>query len=253
MLVKQAANVLDLLEYFATRQQPATLAEISMHFGWPRSSTFNLLGTLSERGFLYEPFSRGSFYLTPRWRVLSEAVAGAEPLPQIVHVLLEEVWQATNETTVILAPMGVHAVFLEALESRQAVRYSAYAGKLVPIHTTASGHALLALMSESERKALLRKIVYSAYTKTSTSNAGEAEAAVKAGIKRGWFESVGGFTADLGGIAIPINYPDRRLAILIGGPIDRVRPRYAALAKVVQQAMHKLGLPRMGQPAPARK
>ncbi|HEY0294990.1 MAG TPA: IclR family transcriptional regulator [Bordetella sp.] len=249
MLVKQAANVLDLLEYFATRQQPATLAEISLHFGWPRSSTFNLLGTLSERGFLYEPASRGSFYPTPRWRALAEAVAGAEPLPQVVQDLLEEVWRATNETTVILAPMGPHAVFLETIESRQAVRYSAYSGKLVPIHTTASGQALLSLLPEAERKILLRKISYPAYTKTSLTDAQEVEAAVKAGIKRGWFESVGGFTADLGGIAVPISYPDRRLAILVGGPIDRVRPRYAALAKIIQQAMQKLGLPRAGQPA----
>lgn len=249
MLVKQAANVLDLLEYFATRQQPATLAEISLHFGWPRSSTFNLLGTLSERGFLYEPSNRGSFYPTPRWRVLSEAVAGAEPLPQIVHTLLEEVWQATNETTGILAPMGVHAVFLEALESRQAVRYSAHSGKLLPMHTTASGQALLSLMSEAERQALLRKIAYFAHTKTSLANAAQVEAAIKAGIKRGWFESVGGFTVDMGGIAIPINYPDRRLAILVGGPGNRVQPRYAALARIVQQAMQKLGLPRAGQPA----
>ena len=48
MLVKQAANVLELMEYFARRRRPATLAEIADDLGWPRSSTFNLVGTIAE-------------------------------------------------------------------------------------------------------------------------------------------------------------------------------------------------------------
>jgi DNA-binding IclR family transcriptional regulator len=70
MIVRQAANVLDILEYFARTKKPATLAELADHFGWPRSSTFNLLTTLSEKGYLYEPRPRAGNYPTPRsrWR-----------------------------------------------------------------------------------------------------------------------------------------------------------------------------------------
>ncbi len=35
--VKQAANVLDLIEFFAQHKRPAALAEIAKHFDWPRS------------------------------------------------------------------------------------------------------------------------------------------------------------------------------------------------------------------------
>ncbi|WP_164076102.1 helix-turn-helix domain-containing protein, partial [Stenotrophomonas maltophilia] len=59
MFVRQAANVLEILEYFAKRKKPATLSEVADDLGWPRSSTFNLLGTLTDKGFLYEPASRG--------------------------------------------------------------------------------------------------------------------------------------------------------------------------------------------------
>ncbi|WP_164107897.1 helix-turn-helix domain-containing protein, partial [Serratia marcescens] len=45
MFVRQAANVLEILEYFAKRKKPATLSEVADDLGWPRSSTFNLLGT----------------------------------------------------------------------------------------------------------------------------------------------------------------------------------------------------------------
>ena len=53
MIVRQAAHVLDLLEYFLHVKEPSNLADISVAMGWPRSSTFNLLTTLSQRGFLY--------------------------------------------------------------------------------------------------------------------------------------------------------------------------------------------------------
>ena len=67
MQVRRAANVIELLEFFAERGGPATLAEIADGLGWPRSSTFNLVGTLLDRGYLYEPSLRGSYYPSPRW------------------------------------------------------------------------------------------------------------------------------------------------------------------------------------------
>ena len=70
MIVKQAANVLDLLEFFARVRRPATLSEIAQEFGWPRSSTFNIVGTLVERGFLYTSPSRRAGCHRRRWLLL---------------------------------------------------------------------------------------------------------------------------------------------------------------------------------------
>ena len=70
MIVRQAAYLLDIFEYFARTRKPATLAEVADHFGWPRSSTFNLLNTLAEKGYLYEPRQRAGYYPTPRWLAL---------------------------------------------------------------------------------------------------------------------------------------------------------------------------------------
>ncbi|NYT61492.1 helix-turn-helix domain-containing protein [Alcaligenaceae bacterium] len=81
MTVRQVANVLELLEYFAERGRPATLAEISKHFGWPRSSTFNLLGTLVNRGYLYEPRAHEGYYPSPSWWPPIQKIDRAAPLP----------------------------------------------------------------------------------------------------------------------------------------------------------------------------
>ena len=99
MLVRQAANVLELMEYFARRKRPATLAEISDDLGWPRSSTFNLVGTIADKGWLYEPRARNGYYPSPRWLMLARAVADAEPLPDAAHALVTEIADQTGETT----------------------------------------------------------------------------------------------------------------------------------------------------------
>src|SRR3546814_12524314 len=66
MIVRQAANALEILEYFARRLKPATPAEIAEDLGWPRSSTFKLVGTLASKGYLYEPRARGGYSPIPR-------------------------------------------------------------------------------------------------------------------------------------------------------------------------------------------
>lgn len=116
MIVKQAAHVLDLFEFFAQHRQPANLVEISEHFNWPRSSTFNLLTTLLEKGYLYEPRSRAGYYPTPRWLTIAKTISDVEPLPEWTHSLIAELSADTGETAAIAAPAGTMAVFIDVIE-----------------------------------------------------------------------------------------------------------------------------------------
>jgi IclR family acetate operon transcriptional repressor len=163
MIVKQAANVLDILEFFARIKRPVTLTEIAQEFGWPRSSTFNMVGTLVERGFLYEPKPRTGYYPTPRWLTLSRQISEAEPLPPSLHRLLLDLVRETGETAYVAAPAGDRVVFLDVVESESPIRYFAEIGKRLPIHATATGKAILAQYSPSERQSVLGKIKFERY------------------------------------------------------------------------------------------
>jgi IclR family transcriptional regulator, acetate operon repressor len=232
--VKQAANVLELLEYFAEHRQPASLAEIARHFDWPRSSTFNLLGTLASRGFLYEPMARGSYYPSPLWSGLVRQIESADPIPQQLHRLLETLQQKTGETAVLAAASGAFAVFVDAVESSHAVRYAARPGKMVPLHVTATGRALLSQMSEADRTKVLRRAAFERYTPTTLMSVAAVEKEIRRSVERGWFEGNAEFTADLGGVALPLAMPHRQFAVLVAGPMFRLKNRSAELAAVVR-------------------
>ncbi|WP_454691956.1 IclR family transcriptional regulator [Achromobacter aloeverae] len=237
MSIKQVGNVLDLLEFFAARQRPASLAEIARHFGWPRSSTFNLLLTLTNRGFLYEPRARAGYYPAPVWAELITQIERGQPIPHGMRALLDQLVQETGETAVLAAASGAHALFIETVESPSPVRYAAPVGKRVPLHVTATGRALLSQMSAADRAAILEKAVYERHTDTTRVSAAQVEAEIAASMARGWFEGNAEYTPDLGGVAVPFAVGERRYALLVAGPMFRVASRLPALAKRLRERL----------------
>ncbi|MFT4243027.1 MAG: IclR family transcriptional regulator [Acidovorax sp.] len=235
MNVKQAANVLDLLEYFAEHQRPASLAEISRHFGWPRSSTFNLLGTLINRGFLYEPRAKAGYYPAPVWAALTSRIEEAQPVPPGIRELLQALVDVTGETAVLAVASGSHALFIETVESPHSVRYAAPTGKRVPLHVTATGRALISQMAAEERASFLRKAEFERYTGTTLMSPEAVEEEIAASQERGWFAGNAEFTQDLGGVALPFEVGARRFALLVAGPTFRVGDRLEALAATLRQ------------------
>jgi IclR family transcriptional regulator, acetate operon repressor len=239
MIVRQAAYVLDVLEYFAQLKRPATSAEVADHFGWPRSSTFNLLTTLAEKGYLYEPRPRAGYYPTPKWLEMARMIADVEPLPAWTHAVVVELSAETGETVAIAAPAGTMAVFIDVVESSEPIRYFAQIGHRIPIHATASGRALLLQYARDERDALYRKVEFRQYGASTPISIDAVEAELRSSVDRGYCQSFGDYSRDLAGIAIPLPLGDRRLSVVVAGPEFRVRPKaddiVMLLTKVVRR------------------
>ncbi len=245
MIVRQAANILEIMEFFARTKKPATLAEIADHFGWPRSSTFNLLATLSEKGYLYEPRPRGGFYPTPRWLTMARMASEVEPLPPWTHALIAELSAETGETASITAPSGVWAVFIDVVESQAPIRYFATIGHRVPIHAAASGRALLLQYSKEERDQLYRKIEFKQYGPSTPISIEAVETELRNSIARGYCQSFGDYSRDLAGAAIPLPIGDRRLSVVVAGPEFRIGPRVPEVAALIVRSVERVR-PKLG-------
>ncbi len=234
MEVKPISNLLALLEYFAQRQRPATLAEIAEDLAWPRSSTHNLLSTLLAKGYLYEPQARKGYYPSSSWQQVIAPIQAAAPLPDSLHRLLLALAERTGETAVLAGVSGGQAVFLDVVESPHAVRYTAQIGKCVPLHATATGRALLVQMPAADRAALLKKAHFERYTATTLMSVQAVEEEIARSQQRAWFAGAAEFSQDLGGIALPLTWPGRQLALLIAGPISRMQGKEADIAATMQ-------------------
>lgn len=237
MLVRQVANLLDLIEYFAERGKPASLAEISQHFGWPRSSTFNLLSTLGRRGFLFEPEARGRFYPTPRWLALAQTIVAAAPIPDSLVRLARDLAERTGETVCIGAAAGANVVFLDVVQSTSRVRYAAEVGQRIPIHATASGQAIMSQWPAGQRAALLRKVVFERYGSGTPMSIEAVEDQIRAGLHRGWFRSASNYSVDLGGVSLPMIVADRIFSVTVAGPMSRMDTAMFRIAQDMHDAV----------------
>ena len=242
MLVRQAANVLDLLEMFRETLQPATLAEISDRLGWPRSSTYNTLYTLSERGYLYEPEHRGAFYPSPQWLSLATTVSEAQPLPAGVHGLLTDLVAETGETSLIAAQAGTNVIFLDVVESPALIKYAAKIGDRAPITASCSGRAILAQFSAKQLGQTLRQVKFEKLTETTLLSIEDVEMEIRRSVERGYHRNTGDRNAELFGVSLPLPSVGRRLSVTVAGPAYRIKDRFDEMASKLISAVKRSGV-----------
>ena len=142
MHVKQISNLFALMDYFVRARKPLSVREIVDAMSWPRSSAFNIVETMVECGYLYQPVARGGYYPTTRWMELARDLSESQPLPESVHRLLVELMNQTGETLSLAAAEGANVVLLDVVEPQAVIRYTANVGQRMPIHLTAAGRAM---------------------------------------------------------------------------------------------------------------
>jgi IclR family transcriptional regulator, acetate operon repressor len=239
MIVKQALYAFQILEFFADRKKPATLSEIADHFGWPRSSTFNLIETLSKSGLLYELKFRAGYYPTRRLLDLARDIIADGPLSERLCAMVSNVAERTGETVALAALSGLSAVFVEVVESRSLVRYAAKVGQRVPLHATSCGRAILSMIAPKERATMLQKCEYERFAPDSLMTPAAVEADIQLSIGRGWFLNDNGYAPDLLGLAIPLPLTDRQLTLMVAGPSFRMLDRLPELAGVLRSEIDR--------------
>lgn len=234
MLVRQVKFAFDLLEYFATRRSPATLTEISDHFQWPRSSTFNLIETLAQGGYLHEPRLRGGYYPTRRLLSLATTIADSEPLPEHLSEAVLSLARATGETAILGAVAGTEAIYLDVVESQQSIRYFAKPGDRVPMYATAIGRALMSAMTEKDLDAVIARTSFQRFADNTPTSEAALRDLVAEARAQGYSVNDNGYQPHLLGVAIPFDLHGWRMALMVAGPSFRMKDDLDSLVETLR-------------------
>jgi DNA-binding IclR family transcriptional regulator len=228
--------VIDIFELYATRGEPATLATVAAELSLPKSSCLALLDTLSASGYLYEVRSQGGYYPTRRWLDKAQAISAKDPLANRILPHLMRLRDQTDETLIFGKRADNRVVYLEVVESLQALRYTAVAGQFKPLHGTASGKALLSAESEHERRAIIGKSKLKPLTRRTIVDPVALERDIKQGIARGWQVSQGENVAEATAVAVPVLLMQEIFVLVIAGPSQRLQPRIKAIGQRLRKA-----------------
>lgn len=237
MTVRQASNVLRFFEFFALRQNPATLTQLSEALRLPISSTSNLVSTLRADGYLFEVRKRGGFYPTRKMHDLNLQIVAGDPILGLIHEVMVDLRARTGETVLLAARDGSDVIYLDTLESLQAVRYSAEPGARRPVYAISSGKAMLGALEDAELRKELARLDYSGAAATSITDPGQLFENIRKGRRRGWYLNATEYTPEVSGVGMMVEVAGQRLGLSVAGPNYRLEGRHDEIARALTQAV----------------
>lgn len=229
--VKSAQRILDIFELYASRPEPATLSSIASTLRMPKSSCLALLTTLASNGYIYEVRPQIGYYPTRRWLDKAQAISAHDPVVREVRPYLEALRDSTGETLILAKLVDRHILYIDVVESKQTLRYTAVAGQFKPLHGTASGRAALGALPREKREALLDIIDFVKLTPRTIVDRDALGRDIEEGTSRGWHVSRGENVADAAAIAISFVLMNEIFVLVVAGPTVRLEPNIETVGR----------------------
>ncbi|MGB3327678.1 MAG: IclR family transcriptional regulator [Thermomicrobiales bacterium] len=154
-VVKSADRTLDLLELFARIPDGMTLAEVCATLGWPKSSTLNLLRTMTARGYVIANGGAGTYQLGPKVAALGKAYLDRADLGRVGQEVVRDVSRALDETVHLAILRGTNVLYIAKEEGGGQMRMVSAVGRMIPAHGTGVGKMLLASLPPEDLDRLL--------------------------------------------------------------------------------------------------
>jgi DNA-binding IclR family transcriptional regulator len=140
-----------------------TNKEISQALNIPPSTCYRILAALKKHDYVYQNKRDSRYFLGFAHLRLAESVVEGMDLAAICLPYLEELHVQTEETTFFALYNGRHCIAMEICGHIN-TRVSVGRGEIMPLHSAASGKAVLAFLPEKERETILRNPELETYT-----------------------------------------------------------------------------------------
>jgi DNA-binding IclR family transcriptional regulator len=137
-----------ILRVCAETNRGLSLGEIATRVGFPRSTVQRIVNSLRSEDLLSSEDSYRSIRLGSGLFALT-----SQPhldVVEIAHPFLKELAQETGETVDLAMLRNDHLVFVDQVTGSHRLRAISSVGEVFPLHNTANGKAVLALLTESE-------------------------------------------------------------------------------------------------------
>ncbi len=146
-----------LLEYLAGTGKPASLNEVTQAVQMPKPTTYRLLRSLQEMGYVARPLGSRDYGIGPRASQLGAMVRAYDPyhaLKEAARPWLVALHGELDETVNLGVLSGNHVLYLDYLETTQPLRYIVTPGERDLYHTTALGRAIASRLDAPTLKVL---------------------------------------------------------------------------------------------------
>ena len=163
-----------------------SLAEISRRTGLPLSTVHRQLQTLQHRGLVGHDIETGLWSVGVGLFRIGSAYLRIRKLPEIARPVLRMLQQETGETVNLTAFEDPFIICVGQAESHASVRAFFRPGSELPLHASAAGKAVLAVLSPENRERVLDGCIYTRFTDSTHSSQASLLADLDQTARRGY-------------------------------------------------------------------
>lgn len=218
------AKALTLLDYFSRSRPEIGLSEFARLSGASKATVYRLLSDLQQAGFVEQTGTGRAYRLGPAFVRLASLREAAVPTREVAMGVLRRLSDATWETAHLSLLQGDTLTTLaHTYSSRHGTRVIIDDSEELPLHGTASGLAILAFSApETVERTLTRPM--QAFTDDTPTDPDTIRARLGRIRETGLAHSVGGFEADVHGVAVPLfnAASDCIGAVAVAAPVARM-------------------------------
>ncbi|GAA4335324.1 IclR family transcriptional regulator [Pigmentiphaga soli] len=153
---------LAVMEAFDATHPRMTLSEVAARTGLTRAAARRYLLTLAKLG--YADYDGKHFRPALRVMRLGYSLLSTSPLPLMAQSILDELARETGEVTSLAVLDEREVVFLARSQSQRVLMPTIGVGTRLPVHSSASGRAILSQKSDAEVQLLLGHLPIAAWT-----------------------------------------------------------------------------------------
>lgn len=162
------------------------MAELCKVAKLPRATVYRIVDALRAEGLVADAQPGNRLVLGPRLINLASRSWATFDLRTIAHPHIERLRDETGETVHLAVPSGLEMVYIDKLESPQAVRMTSRVGTRITLYSSSVGKAYLAALPLEERDDIIGKLTFKRYTPNTITQRKALETELKATFKRGY-------------------------------------------------------------------
>jgi DNA-binding IclR family transcriptional regulator len=145
-----ARQVLEILGHLARQAGPVPAAAVARDLGLPRSTTYQLLATMVESGFVVHLADEQRYCLGTAAYELSSGYNRSEPLVRLARVPMTRLAERTGHVAHLAVLHGNEVLYVIENRPAGAPQLNSDVGVRLPAQRTASGRAMLAALPPAQ-------------------------------------------------------------------------------------------------------
>lgn len=213
-----------VLEALVAAERPASLAELTRTLRLPKPTLYRMLAMLEAANLVVREPGARRYVLGPRLATLGRNVMLNSSLRTERHAILARLVGEIGETCNFTMLDGHAVVYLDRVEAAWPLRITLSPGSQVPLHCTASGKLLLALLPKPARTRIAAHLALTRYTETTITDPLALDAELARIRAQKYATDNEEFHAGLVCVAVPVADPGKRVcaAIAVHAPVSRM-------------------------------